>query len=280
MQAERFVDYMFYPYLPRGPIEGKLRSGDILTKALQILRVDPRHFELLAALRRRFGSDRTIWALKKREAEISLELYFYNYGREDPEIVPSRVLETMRPWLGSSPEFARRCDDMRYFLFSVDVDDARLRSGAIDGLHVYVHDVADRATGISYFVDERNRVLENHYAFYRPDRELEDLQVKIHDTVHVDFRRVPIERVLLPELVGCKTVCSARKLRSDSVYFSGLGIDQFRFFLERFAYPAELQAWVKAERDRLDHLEYDVGMDYTSSGDTLSMSKTSFDGSY
>jgi hypothetical protein len=280
MQQERFVDYMFYPYQPRAPIEGKWRSSDLLTRALEITGADPRQLDLLHALRRRFGKDRTIWALKKKGAELALELYFYNYGREDPEVTPSHVLQAISPWLRSSEALARRCDGLRYFLFSIDADAGRLRAGAVEGLHVYVHDVADRATGFSYFVDERGGVLENHYAFYRPRQERPDLEIKIRDTVHVDFRRVPIERVLLPELIDCKTVCSARKARSDSVYFSGLGVDQFRHFLARFDYPTALRAWVQGERDRLDHLEFDVAMDYTATGDALEVAKTSFDGSF
>ena len=52
------------------------------------------------------------------------------------------------------------------------------------------------------------------------------------------------------------------KRTPDCVFFSGVTVDQLLFFLRRWRYPAGLVDFIQQHRDRLDHLTYDVGIDF------------------
>ena len=54
----------------------------------------------------------------------------------------------------------------------------------------------------------------------------------------------------------------ANKQTHDCVYFSGIGVEQLEFFLGRFEYPEPIVRFVRVNRANLDHLLFDVGVDY------------------
>ena len=61
------------------------------------------------------------------------------------------------------------------------------------------------------------------------------------------------------------------------MYYSGIDVGQLLFFLTTFGYPAEIIAFVTAQRSALDHLRFDVGIDYTMQPDGgLVMTKSSY----
>ena len=69
-------------------------------------------------------------------------------------------------------------------------------------------------------------------------------------------------QVLWPELTDCGIIVVANKKYNDGVYFSRIRIDQLIWFVERLGYPEAIRAFLVAHRTRLDHMLYDVGIDY------------------
>ena len=55
-------------------------------------------------------------------------------------------------------------------------------------------------------------------------------------------------------------------------------VDQLIFFLKRMDYPAELISFVEENRSNLDHLQYDVGVDYRMQGKDLVILKSGYYG--
>ncbi|MBW1888561.1 MAG: hypothetical protein JRI52_09470, partial [Deltaproteobacteria bacterium] len=72
----------------------------------------------------------------------------------------------------------------------------------------------------------------------------------------------------------------ANKQRNDAVYFSGINVDQLIFFLKRMNYPGEFTSFVEENRDKLDHLQYDVGFDYRMEGRDLRILKSAYYGNF
>jgi hypothetical protein len=271
-------DYCHFPYHPAGPTTGKWRSSRLLERSFAHMGCDERFYEFVDTLRSGLGDDATVWGVKNVEGRLRWEYYFYNYGRQDSRMVPSRVSQLARPYF--TIPGVETCDRLRYFMFSVDVIPRCFETGRGDGVHVYVHDVEDRQTALSYLVDQVGVQLENHYAFYRPSQEWTPLTIKVADSAMVDFSTIPLDQVLIPELVDCHTICVANKRDCDAVYFSRIDIDQFLFFLRRFEYPADIVDHIERNRNQLDHLRFDVGFDYRASGDRLMVRKSGYYGTF
>ena len=62
------------------------------------------------------------------------------------------------------------------------------------------------------------------------------------------------------------------------MYFSGIGVRQLLYFLERLSYPAPIVAFVRDNVANLDHLLFDVGFDYRTEGDRISILKSGYYG--
>jgi hypothetical protein len=124
---------------------------------------------------------------------------------------------------------------------------------------------------------ERTR-LENLYFFFDARRQTQEIAGKAASSAHLDATRVPMDRVLWPELRDCRVIVIANKQTHDAVYFSGITVDQLLIFLRRMRYPGATIAFVEEHRLRLDHLQYDVGMDYRMDGDELVYLKSGYYG--
>ena len=77
------------------------------------------------------------------------------------------------------------------------------------------------------------------------------------------------------QLVPGDVLC---KKHNDAIYFSRITIDQLILFLERTDHPDALLSYIRQNRDNLDHMLYDVGMDYVMDGDHIRILKTSYYG--
>lgn len=271
-----FFDYCHFPYSPASSGEGRWRSITLLENSFRVMNCDARFQNVVNALRNDLGMNTTIWGVKKIAGRLLWEFYFYNYGREDSRITPSGVLQTL------SPHFRLRgpanCDSFRYFMFSIDLAPEFFQTGVLNGIHLYMHDVQERQTGLSYFCDGTSFRLENHYAFYRPGEEWRELAIKVIDSVWFDSTRMSIDTVLLPELVDCHTICVANKQTCDAVYFSRIKYDQFLYFLRRLDYPEEVVGFVGENRRQLDHLLFDVGFDYCAVDGEVKILKSGYYG--
>jgi hypothetical protein len=119
--------------------------------------------------------------------------------------------------------------------------------------------------------------MDNVYRFLHPKTEIRQILHEIRQSVFVDYSRVQLSRVLLPELIDCNRICVAKKRFADAVYYSGIDVGQLSFFLRTLAYPTPIIAFVEAHRTQLDHLRFDVGIDYTMRPDgSLVMTKSSY----
>ena len=68
--------------------------------------------------------------------------------------------------------------------------------------------------------------------------------------------------ILRPELLDCEVVVVANKKFNDGIYFSRIKIDPLIGFLEREGSRPISSDSFADHRGELDHMLYDVGMDY------------------
>ncbi len=70
----------------------------------------------------------------------------------------------------------------------------------------------------------------------------------------------------------------ANKHANDTIYFSGVNVDQLLHFLTRLDYPEPIIQFVRSSRSKLDHLLFDVGFDYTTQGNRVDLIRSGFYG--
>ena len=270
-------NYCLWDYSPAAPAEDKFRSINLLLQSFDHAALDPRCHAIVDAIRQAIGGFRTVYGIKQVDGRLAWEFYFYDYARQQREVSATQVLRAIAPWM---PCDVGIDEQLPYFMFSLDLDHA-LASGcrSLDVVHLYLGNPGSTvSSGIAYGARAGGCTLENFYFFFDAATQLELAADKIACSAHLDSAGVTIDQVLLPELRGCHTLCVANKPTHDCIYFSGVNVDQLMHFLERLRYPQAIRDFVAQHRQRLDHLLFDVGFDYRTSGGRLQMLKSGYYG--
>ncbi len=271
--TDRFFDYCLQPYDPLRDPRGKLRSESLLWNSLDVAGAPAALDEVLGAVQRTAGRDMTVVGIKHQHGRLWWELYFYDRLKEDPAVRAASIIDAVAPWFRVAP---RPRESVPYFMFSFDVTGANAGGADVGVVNLYLP-YYEVQGGRSYKLSSDCLEMDNVYRFLHPKTEIREILHEIHQSVFVDFTRVPLSRVLLPELIDCNRICVAKKRFADAVYYSGIDLGQLLFFLRAFGYPAAIAEFVEANRSQLDHLRFDVGIDYTMAPDgSLVMTKSSY----
>ena len=258
---EEFRDYCLWEYTPLAPFEGKFRSVNLLFHSFELAGMPDRAFDLVGAIREGIGAGRTVWGVKWRGGVLGWEFYFYDYRRRERERSITRLQEILQPF-ASSP--VRANENHHYFMFSLDIDRVLvLGERSLDEIHMYIGNVGSAvSSGICYSLTPAATRLENFYFFFNARTQTQEIAAKVSCSAYLDTTQVTMDQVLWPELRDCRVIVVANKQTHDAVYFSGIDVNQLLVFLRRMRYPAPLVAFVEEHRSSLDHLQYDVGVDY------------------
>lgn len=264
-ENDRYFDYCLEPYRPRRPWRGKIRSENLLWHSLRVGSATETLRAPLEAVQRHVGHDLTVWGVKWDGSALWWELYFYDPRKESPEATLTSIAAALAPWVRVVPQLR---ESIPYMMVSFDVSPKSIADGAIREVNVYL--TGERAhAGRSYKARADGSVeLENTYRFMEPKREIDEVLPLLTSSFFVDYSdpRV-LSRVLIPELFACKKVCIAKKRTCDAIYYSGITVEQLLWFLEKFRYPEEIRAFVRRHHDALEHLYFDVGIDYRQEAD-------------
>lgn len=273
-RGDRYFDYCLEPYEPRRPPADKLRSESLLWAAFAHADAEA-CAPVVRTLREGLGRDMTVFGVKWDGQRLFYELYVYDPQREEPR-ASAAGLRAMLDGVYRLPE-VRACPTM---MVSFDLDPELAAAGGVDALNLYLTGT-ERHEGRSYLATERGLELDNLYRFLHPKREIDTVLSLLRSSAFLDYGAPILQQVLVPELFACKRVCVAKKRRRDGVYFSGIDVDQLLFFLRRFGYPAPLVRFVTEHGADLDHLYFDVGLDFEMSGPSnVRAVKTSFYGTF
>lgn len=270
-----FYDFCLWEYKPVAPHEGKFRAINLLFHSFDFTGIDERGFDLVRAIRAGFGPSNTVCGIKQREGKIVWEFYFYDYRRRERDRSITRLREIIRPFVGCHLKVN---ENSPYFMFSIDIQ-GDLISGArdLEEIHMYIGNPGSTvSSGICYSLTDRGTRLENFYFFFDARREWDEIVAKAACSACMDSTQVGMDQILWPELIKCRVIVVANKQQNDSVYFSGIDVDQLILFLNRMKYPRGLVSFVEENRTRLDHLLYDVGFDYRMEGKELLILKSGY----
>jgi hypothetical protein len=271
--TDRYFDYCLQPYDPPRNPRGKLRSESLLWNSLDAADAPPSLDAALRAVQAVAGRDMTVIGVKHHHGRLWWELYFYDRLKEDPLVRAASIIDTVSPWftVATPPR-----ETIPYFMFSFDVHPDTAEGATVEVVNLYLP-YYEVQGGRSYKLFPDRIEMDNVYRFLHPKTEIREILHEIAQSVFVDYSRVPLSRVLLPELIDCNRICVAKKRFADAVYYSGLDVGQLLFFLRRLDYPAAIVDFVDKHQAQLDHLRYDVGIDFTMRPDgSLEMTKSSY----
>ncbi len=272
-----FNDFCLWEYRPSLSWENKFRSINLLFNSFECMGLDERYYDFVKAIRKGMGEFQTVWGAKLIGGEMRWELYFYDYGRRERERSITRLLEAVRPFIRCGVPYN---EALHYFMFSIDLHAGTLSDAAeLDEIHMYIGNPGSTvSSGICYSLKKTETRLENFYFFFDAEKEMEDITPKAVCSAWADFIKIGIDRVILPELKRCRVIVIANKQSGDSIYFSGIDIDQLIFFLKKMGYPGDVVSFAEENRGMLDHMLYDVGFDYRMQGDRLAILKSGYYG--
>lgn len=274
--SDRHADFCLWPYEPLAPVAGKLRSEAVLWAAT---RLDPQGGALVAvirALQAELGRGQTVWGLKQADGQLSYELYFYDYARTGRKVSVERVLACLRPFVPSTLAIP---GERAYFMFSIDLEPEGVAVGRpIEEISVYFgNPSSDLSSGLSYRLTAAGLEFANLYHFFHTRDQAAPLRQKLVTSAHLNNAEAVADRLLAPGQLGVVTVI-ANKRQSDGIYYSRVTAAQMADFIARHGYPAPLRAFVAENLKRLDHLYFDLGLDYAMIGGELKVRKTAIYG--
>lgn len=274
---DRYADYCLWDYEPVAPTAGKLKCANLLWRAIEASGGGSHLKSACMALREALGPFRTVFGVKKFADRLSFEFYFYDYARLERDVSITKVLKILSPFVNCPLRYS---EGRPYFMFSIDLDND-ITSGRrpLDLINVYVGNPGSSvSSGICYELSNAGLRLANFYFFFDAHKEMSEIIAKVSCSAHHDLRGLPVSAILRPELLDCGVIVVANKKFTDGVYFSRIKVDPLIGFLERERFPAELVAFAKEHRNGLDHMLYDVGLDYVVEGGGVKVVKSAFYG--
>lgn len=254
----KFRDYILTDYEPRAEPVGRLRSESVYRWALRENGLLERCWPAVEALVAHLGPDETVWGIKWGPGGFTTELYFYN-NANNPTGHPMQcttLSEVLAPWLTIDSVVDER---LPYFMCSIDLDAAALEDPAL-GWCVYLGTGEQRRkqSGFSYRIHGVHHTLENHYWFYDPRTELDEVSRRLRTSPRI--RRNTGDRAMPLYMLDCHTVCVAIKPHHDGFYMSRLTTEQARRFCAEHGLHA-VASLFEAHADDLAHLCWDIGYD-------------------
>ncbi|MCK4841025.1 MAG: hypothetical protein KAT04_03980 [Methylococcales bacterium] len=268
-----FFDFCLWEYQPIPPFIDKYRSINLLYNSFDIAGVDQSIYDVCQAIRKGIGTDKTVWGVKLVDGKLCWELYFYDYKRLQRELSINRLNEILRPFMACDLEYS---EDRPYFMFSIDLAE---KLAPLEKIEIYVGNIGCTvSSGVSYALTKDDLVFDNLYYFFDAKKEMEQIKGKIASSAYLDLCGLDMASILWSELSDCKCIVVANKRYSDGIYYSGITIEQLTLFLRRLEYPQQIIDYVESNKSKLDHMFYDVGVDYRMEAGQVKILKSSYYG--
>lgn len=266
---DRHINIAFEAYRPLRPLVGKIRSENLLLHSL--LWADLLHGwdEALKAVQRQVGRDRSVWGLSfdlLDGARPSWELRLLNNDPRSPLGLLDSLRDTLAPWLELAPGLV---EAPPYAILGLRFDATTLTNQRIDTVELHERipgtrelDVWRTGPGV------RERV--SHDLITEPKRHIDEVLPAIKRSEFVDFtadKRL-LGRVMIPELFACRRLHISKRPHADALCYSGVNIEQLMFAYKRFEFPAKLLEFLTTFAPRLEHLLFDVAVEYRADHQT------------
>ena len=252
---DRPLNIGFEVYRPVRPLADKARGENIFWHSLIHAGCLDRWDDPLHELQRARGRDQTIWGLHfdLETRALSWELRVLSPG-----------LAQFRSTLAGAAELAPGVEDEPKGTAIVALRFDTKSERTIPGLDFHVRSNEDpRRFEVRRVSRDATEILGRDL-LREPKREIDLVLPAVKASSAVDFGAHPrlLGRVMIPELYACRRLHISKRPGRDALCFSGVNIEQLIFAYKRFELPAELLSFLTTHQAKLEHLLYDVSIEY------------------
>ena len=251
-------DFCQWPYQrPQDPAVGALRQEAIL---FDILGSDDRFAALSKRLRmiqEVAGRFNTVWGLKGDGRSLSLELYFYDYDRQERRLSVDCIADAVPDLIDPK---VRISGQVPYFMWSIEPDLACNRP--VDSVDLYCNGFGGTISGgICFSVNQAGAELKNTYHFFDALSDGEAiLNALMSNPRFPGLQAFPA--FLRPGLAQEQTYVVAVKRHRDAVYLSRVPVSAALALFDTCAIAEPLRTYLRRFEAELRHHLFDVGVDY------------------
>lgn len=265
---DRHINLGFEAYRPVRPIVDKVRAENLLWHSLLHAGVLDQWDDPLHAIQRQVGRDRSVWGMfvDLDGGALSWELRLLNTEARSPLGVLDALRTTLAPWIELAPGLA---EAPPYAILGLRFDTHTLAQGKLETVELHERSPGTRELEV-YRTGAAGRLLVSRDTVLEPKRHIDEVLPLIKRSDFVDFaadKRL-LGRVLIPELFACRRLHISKRPAlgerpgCDALCFSGVNIEQLLFAYKRFEFPAALLGFLTTHQAELEHLLFDVAIEY------------------
>jgi len=266
--------------------EGKLKSSNIFNNSIHNTTYENKINLLLDEL----DVDKTCWGIKNVDGKLEWELYFYDTLIDIPS-----SLDLVHTYF-NTPLLDKQLYNNPYLMWSFDINDNKQKE-----INLYLNDLDmfDRDLfffgGRSYAYNGIDYKCRNTYYFWKNSIQNLDMIKDVIMTSPFVNDDTNIHDILIPEFIdyyigkriGTNTISfsphdfgivTTNKVECDSIYYMSLDVDMLLVFLKRFNYPLNQIEFIEDNKDNLNHLLYDVSINYKMDGEEFKVLKSGYYG--
>ena len=277
---DRHINLGFEAYRPVRPLVDKVRGENLLWHSLLHAGLLDRWDDPMHAIQRLVGRDRSVWGmlldldLGLDEGALSWELRLLNTEARSPLGLLDKVREVLAPWVDVAPGLT---EAPPYVVLGLRFD-AR---GTIDTVDLHERQAGTRELSV-YRTGAGERTLVSRDVVLEPKRHIDEVLPLIKQSEFVDFAadKRQLGRVLIPELFACRRLHISKRPHCDALAFSGINIEQLLFTYKRFEFPAALLNFLTDNQAQLEHLLFDVTIEYRGQDGKIAYPRVGYYGSF
>ncbi|WP_322895964.1 MULTISPECIES: hypothetical protein [unclassified Yoonia] len=251
-------DFCQWPYeRPRDLAQNAIRQEDILFRMVAEFDKTGKVLRVLHNIQQTAGRFNTVWGLKFHKETPSLELYFYDYERENRSLSVSKI-KSIIPSI-----FTLNTDtylEQPYFMWSFELNFFEpLRVSKID---IYCNGTGGTISGgICYECKDDIIELKNLYSFFESKKDTNAIQTALQSSPRIPSINA-IPTFIRPNAAEESMYVLATKRRNDAIYLSRITIESTLNILSQVEVSPTLIQFMKENKQALSHHLFDIGLDF------------------
>jgi len=279
-----YYNINFTQYYPKNAHVHSLQSSYILAAAIATGMISDDIIPRVLDIQKKLGINATLWGLRSENDTFSLEFYFH-HPKKFKKHTLENLADLLQPYM-TVPISAEMLED-GYYIISYN-----LSGSNIECLNVYyplidpskpLAEVDDAGFSLnvpvsvaaSYYFTPSQPALQQqniYYGYTNCIRDLYDVIERIYSCCREVFpNEDPIKAnqfLSFPYLYDKEKnryfhpYCIAKKEYAVGVYFMGFSFAQFLSFLKYHRLPLAFIASIEKEGTNLNHLQFDIGIDF------------------
>lgn len=273
-KEDLYYNFVLFKYIPINSTEGKYTNTNIFYKAIENSSNKQKFLNIILKLRKLLGKNQVVWGIKQINEKLIYELYFYQIYNPKLVSIKNIINELKEDFNIFNFE---EINNLNSVMFSFDFLENQFK---INKLDIYFNRYIGNNLHTKAFSIGENYATEfkNYYITYNP-LELNEIKISILNSPY-KITKEQLNEILIPELMKCNKIYVGSKRNCNGIYYQGLNIEQFLFFLKKINFNLNIIEFIEKNKDKFNYLLFDVSFDYDIIENKLVILKSGFYGTF